>query len=137
MASSVSRSFSKATRVLNLTKATGPFGYLEPAGLPGLSTEEHKSAITSIAKNYKQSSLPQLKHFKSTYCDSPPPIWMLVDCLSYGDFKKVFYKGADPAIKCRLALQLGITSNQPGTGNEKLLRGWLENICRSQQDRLP
>lgn len=120
--------FLKGYTGAELDKATGPFGYLEPAGLPGLSTEEHKSAITSIAKNYKRSSLPQLKHFKSTYCDSLQPIWMLVDCLCYGDFKKVFYKGADPAIKRRLALQLGITSNKPGTGNEKLLRGWLENI---------
>ena len=85
--------FLKGYTGAELDKATGPFGYLEPAGLPGRSTEEHKSAITSIAKNYKRSSLPQLKHFKSTYCDSLQPIWMLVDCLSYGDFKKVFYKG--------------------------------------------
>lgn len=122
--------FLKGYTGAELDKATGPFGYLEPAGLPGRSTEVHKSAITSIAKNYKRSSLPQLKHFKSTYCDSLQPIWMLVDCLSYGDFEKVFYKGADTAIKRRLALQLGITSNKPGTGNEKLLRGWLENIRR-------
>ena len=120
--------FLKSYMAAELAKATGPFGYLEPAGLPGLSTEEHKSAIAGIAKDYKRSSLPQLKHFKSTYHDPLPPIWMLVDCLSYGDFKKIFYKGADPAIKRRLALQLGIMSNKPGVGNEKLLRGWLENI---------
>lgn len=52
---------------------------------------------------------------------------MLVDCLSYGDFKKIFYKGADPSIKRQLALQLGIMPNKPGVSNEKLLRGWLEN----------
>lgn len=53
---------------------------------------------------------------------------MLVDCLSYGDFKKIFYKGADPSIKRQLALQLGIMPNKPGVSNEKLLRDWLENI---------
>ena len=96
--------FLKSYKGAELAKATGPFGYLEPAGLPGFSSEEHKSVITSIAKNYKRSSLPQLKPFKSTYCDSLPPIWMLVDCLSYGEFKKIFYKDADRAIKRRLAL---------------------------------
>lgn len=49
-------------------------------------------------------------------------------CLSYGDFKKIFYKGADPSIKRQLALQLGIMSNKPGVSNEKLLRNWFENI---------
>ena len=58
--------FLKSYMATELAKATGPFGYLEPASLPGLSTEEHKSAIIGIAKDYNRSSLPQLKHFKST-----------------------------------------------------------------------
>lgn len=47
--------FLKSYMAAELAKATGPFGYLEPAGLPGLSTEEHKSAIAGIAREYKRS----------------------------------------------------------------------------------
>ncbi|MCX8672374.1 Abi family protein [Bifidobacterium sp. B4001] len=52
-----------------------------------------------MTSDYQWSSLPQLRHFRATYSDPLPPIWMLVDCLSYGDFKKIFYKGVDPSIK--------------------------------------
>lgn len=118
----------KSYMASELAKATGPFGYTLPDGLPGLSPEEHRNAIANITSDYQRSSLPQLRHFRATYSDPLPPIWMLVDCLSYGDFKKIFYKGADPSIKRQLALQLGIMSNKPGVSNEKLLRDWLENI---------
>ena len=47
---------------------------------------------------------------------------MLVDWLFCGNFKKIFYKCVEPAIKSRLVLQPGIMSNKPGVGNKKLLR---------------
>lgn len=110
-------------------KSTGPsVGYIRPANLYGFSIEELKGEIVGIAKNYKRSSLPQRKLFDSTYCDSVPPIWMLVNCLSYGNFKKIFFGGPDSAIKHKLASHMGIMSKKPSVSNEKLLRCWLENI---------
>ena len=122
IASSVSRSFSKSNQ------RARSVGYIRPANLYGFSIEELKSEIVGIAKNYKRSSLPQRKLFDSTYCDSVPPIWMLINCLSYGNFKKIFYAGPDSAIKHKLASHMGIMSKKPSVSNEKLLRCWLENI---------
>lgn len=120
--------FLKSYIAAELAKATGTFGQLEPAGLTGLSTKEHKSVIAGIGEHYQQSSQSKLLRFKNTKRDSLQSIWMLMDCLFYGGFKKAFYKGSDPATKRLFALQFGIMSNKSGVGNEKLIRGWLENI---------
>lgn len=62
----------KSYMASELAKATGPFGYTVPDGLTGLSPEEHGNAIANITSDYQRSSLPQLRHFKSTYSGCRP-----------------------------------------------------------------
>lgn len=58
--------FLKRYIAAELAKATGSFGQLEPAGLTGLSTKEHKSVITGIGEHYQRSSQSKLWRFKNT-----------------------------------------------------------------------
>lgn len=62
------------------------------------------------------------------YSEPLLPVWMLVDCMTYGVFKETLYKGSDPAVRVQLAAHLGITTHQTAHGNEKLLGDWVESI---------
>lgn len=46
----------KSYMASELAKTTGPFGCTVPGGLPGLSSEERRSAIANITSDYQQSS---------------------------------------------------------------------------------
>lgn len=117
--------FLKSYIASELAKTSGPFGYTTSKGLPGLHDKEYEDAITRMREGYERSSLPHLRHFRRMYSDPFPPICMLVDCLTYGDFKRFLYKGADPAIKRRLAAQLGIMPTSPMLATRSCLgTGW-------------
>lgn len=120
--------FIKSYIASELAKGAGPFGHTCPAGLPALSASEHQSAVASFTKDFQRSSLPHLRHFNEMYSEPLPPVWMLVDCMTYGAFKETLYKSSDPAVRVQLAAHLGITTHQTAHGNEKLLGDWVESI---------
>lgn len=111
-----------------LAAANGPFGYTQPKGLPNLDPNQYKKAITCFKNGFQRSTLPHISHFRNTYSDQLPPIWMLTGCLSYGEFQKALYTGSDTAIKEDLAAQLGIIAHNTRKGNKKILGDWLETI---------
>lgn len=120
--------FLKSYTASELAKAAGPFGYTHPAGLPALSPRDYNDAMGFFTREFEKSSLPHLRHFKKMYSDPLPPVWMLVDCMTYGGFKETLFKGCDQAIRVQLAARLGLCTQQTTHGNEKLLGDWVESI---------
>ncbi|RBP98899.1 Abi family protein [Bifidobacterium xylocopae] len=120
--------FLKSNISSELAKANGPLGYIQATDLPNLSLKEYQKALNCFLRDFERSSLPHLEHFKRTYSDALPPVWMLVDSMTYGEFKISLYKGADSSIKEHLAAKLGIVTGKVSHGNERLLGDWMETL---------
>ena len=111
-----------------LSEITGPFGYLDHAGLPKLSDEEYESFIKRCAEEYERSREPFALHYKEKYGgDDPlPPYWILVNLMDFGTMLRL-YTGASPDVRNRIAGRLGVSS--------RVLKSWLvalnttRNIC--------
>ncbi|WEV72378.1 Abi family protein [Bifidobacterium sp. ESL0790] len=127
--------FLKSYLATELSKATGPFGYMNPAGLPNLTYYDWIDCQQKLKVRYSKSNAPYIKHFKETYSNPLPPYWMLVGCLTYGELKQYFFSGASFEIQRHLATKLHIVtpnSNPQFNGNAKILSSWLEALRRAR-----
>lgn len=114
-----------------LSVYAGEFGYMTHEGLPKLNSNSHDECLKDLTQSYAKSSLPYIRHFKTTYKEPLPPYWMLVGCLTYGSLKRWFYEGAPTEVKRALASNLNIVNSNTTPalrGNDKILSNWLETI---------
>ncbi|WEV41926.1 Abi family protein [Bifidobacterium sp. ESL0682] len=125
----------KSYLATELSKSTGPFGYMTPEGLPNLTYYGWVDCQQKLKVRYSKSNAPYIKHFKETYNNPLPPYWMIVGCLTYGELKQYFFSGAPLEIQRHLAAKLHIitpNSNPEFNGSVKILASWLEAIRRAR-----
>lgn len=111
-----------------LSRETGPFGFLEPRGLPLLTQEEYEEFIGRCRDELDRSREPFALHFVERYGDVHefPPYWVLVNLMDFGTMLRL-YRGAPAPVRNRLAGDLGVSA--------RVLKSWLvaintvRNIC--------
>lgn len=106
-----------------------PFAYCNPNYLPGLKGnifDKFEKSIDKAVLQAKESNNPSIIHHFSCYGISKPPVWMLVENLSFGDILW-YYRGVPPDVQQQIA---NAFSAWP-----RLFSGWLDllrrvrNIC--------
>ena len=106
-----------------LAEATGPFGFLDPSGLPRLSNEDYDRFISKCHDVYKKAKKaePFAKHFEGKYGDIQelPPYWVLVNLMDFG-MVVTLYRGANTKIRGVVADSLGVPA--------RVLDSWLVSI---------
>jgi abortive infection bacteriophage resistance protein len=118
----------RAELVYCLAHEQGPFGYLDPANLPNLSSEEREILMRQIQEDYTRSHEAFIRHFKARYGKDHacPPYWMITELMTLGTLLRLF-KGCPRAIKQRIASRFGVS--------DKVFESWLgalnvvRNIC--------
>ena len=111
-----------------LSKTTGPFGFLEHAGLPKLSKDGYADFIGRCAEEYRRSREPFAVHYREKYGDTGelPPYWILVNLMDFGTMIRL-YNGAPSEVRNGISGRLGVSS--------RVLKSWLvalnttRNIC--------
>lgn len=67
-----------------------PLWYCDPSHF--YNTKRHADLIEEIVKFIKKRKHPLIKHYYETYSyPDLPPSWMLIECLTFGSWSKVFY----------------------------------------------
>lgn len=92
-----------------LSRDFGPFGYLDPEGLPRLSLKQHQDFIDKCHATFDRSREPFVLHYKEKYSDGDdsalPPYWMMVNAMDFGQIVTL-YKGAPVGIRQEIAEEL-------------------------------
>ena len=96
----------------------GPFGYLEPEGLPRLGAERHATFMKRRSAEYVRSSEPFAVHFREVYGDvqDMPPIWTLANMMDFGSVL-MLYRGASVSIRNEVSSETGVAA--------RVLESWL------------
>ena len=111
-----------------LAGSTGAFGFLDRKNLPRLEWRDYLDFMQRCTDELDRSREPFALHFKEKYGDvhDLPPYWILVNLMDFGTMLRL-YNGASPAIRNRVAGDLGVSS--------RVLKSWLvaintmRNIC--------
>lgn len=113
-----------------LAERTGPFGFLDNANLPRLSTDRYERFMAKCREAYERArgGEPFAKHFHGAYGDvhDLPPYWMLANVMDFGMVVTLF-RGSPVEVRQRIAGDLGVSA--------KVLDSWLvtvntvRNIC--------
>jgi len=111
-----------------LAHAQGPFGYLDPANLPGLAADTHSDFIERLSTECDRSQERFIAHFCEKYGDQHalPPYWMVTELMTFGGLLTLF-RGCPPDIKKRIAARFDTT--------DAVFKSWLvalngvRNIC--------
>ena len=103
-----------------------PFWYLKSELFA--NTRHHLDFIEQIIKLQKSRKNPLIKHYYETYCDPEfPPSWIIIECLTFGTWSKVFYNLKNRCDKKIISSRLGQSF--------KTLESWIvslieiRNIC--------
>ena len=112
----------------HLAHKHGAFAYLDSAKMPGISNVEHQKWIDELESEMKRSKEPFIAHFFEKYGDvhSMPPIWMLVEIMSFGKILTLF-RAVDRDIRQSISGILGVS--------DEVLLSWLialngiRNVC--------
>jgi abortive infection bacteriophage resistance protein len=112
----------------HLAHFIGPFGYVKPANLPKLDSDQFGKFLTRVYDETKKSPEEFVEHFHNKYGDkhSYMPIWMAIEIMPFGMFYTLF-KGVAPTLKQTLASPYDVT--------DTVLSSWLgalnsvRNIC--------
>jgi abortive infection bacteriophage resistance protein len=112
----------------HLAHRHGAFAYLESAKMPGISNTEHEKWIDELNVEMKRSKEPFITHFFDKYGDvhAMPPIWMLVEIMSFGKVLTMF-RAVDRDIRQSVSRILGVS--------DEVLLSWLvalngiRNVC--------
>lgn len=104
-----------------LARDHGPFGYLEPEGLPRLGEGRREAFMRRCRAEYARSSEPFAVHFREKYGDSHdmPPIWTLANMMDFGS-ALTLYRGASAEIRNEVASEAGVAA--------RVLESWLVAI---------
>lgn len=96
--------------------------------------KRHLDFLEQIVKLQKARKNPLIKHYYETYSDPEfPPSWIIIECLTFGTWSKVFYNLKNRNDKKIIASRLGQSF--------KTLESWIvslieiRNIC-AQHERL-
>ncbi len=108
---------------LEHTLAFGPFGYLQGEGaLFRDDAKRRDKLLAALERALKQSHQETfIEHFQERYAGEHrfPPLWMLVEILSFGDVVTI-YRGAPPPIRRRVADFFGLA--------DPVLDSWLLTV---------
>lgn len=104
-----------------LARDQGPFGYLEPEGLPRLDAERQAAFMMRCRAECARSSEPFAVHFRERYGDAHdmPPIWTLANMMDFGSVLTL-YRGASAEIRNEVASEIGVAA--------RVLESWLVAI---------
>ena len=111
-----------------LAHAQGPFGYLDPASLPGLSSDRYTVFLEQLETECSRSREQFLNHFRQKYGDDHPhpPYWMVTELMTFGALLTLF-RGSPSNVKKQIASRFGTT--------DRVFNSWLgalngvRNIC--------
>jgi abortive infection bacteriophage resistance protein len=111
-----------------LAHAQGPFGYLDPANLPGLSVEKHAEFLGQLQTECGRSQERFIEHFRQKYGNDHelPPYWMVTELMTFGALLTLF-RGCSADVKKQIAARFGTT--------DTVFQSWLvalngvRNIC--------
>ncbi|WP_062381108.1 Abi family protein [Demequina pelophila] len=89
--------------VTELAIGSGPFGYLDPAHLPGLSAHQHGRLLDRARTELQKSREDHAMHFKKKYAEhAHPPIWLMAELSSFGTLRELF-TGASSDVRVTVA----------------------------------
>jgi len=99
----------------------GPFGYINNANLPVLSTDRFSHWLIELNEECKRSKETFIGHFNRKYGDTHPqlPLWMAAEIMSFGKTLTLF-NGVDDEIRRSIARAYGI--------EDRILKSWLGSI---------
>lgn len=109
-----------------------PFGYCDPAAMPGLNNARFIGFLESVDKAIMQAAAandPAVVHHNALYGQSKVPVWVLMENLSFGDVG-TYYQFLPPIVQQQVANEFGIWPSA--------FRGWVNllrrvrNICAHQ-----
>lgn len=115
----------------HFTHEYGPFGYAIPENLPNLKGPFDKF-YQDIRNLYKMNDRTHkyrelfIEHFFAKYSDKQPPLWMVIEMMSFGLFL-TFYNGVNVSLKKQIADEYEV--------HDKVFASWLisihsiRNIC--------
>lgn len=111
-----------------LSKDIDPFFYTNISNYANIKQSEFDEIIQRIKNEYDRSKEPFITHFKNKYGDKHnlPPVWCIVEIISFGTFAKIEHNLKAQYIK-KISKHYNI--------NYKVLKSWLwsinevRNIC--------
>jgi abortive infection bacteriophage resistance protein len=106
------------TQVVNRHSLThGPFGYADPATLPGLTQHEHEEFLTRLRKETGQDKEEFVRHFRTKYTsETDLPIWMACELMTFGSILTLF-RGLDDGLKKEISREYGVS--------DRVVESWL------------
>lgn len=91
-----------------LAHSQGPFGYVDVANVPGMSSDDHAKFLGQLDTECARSREPFIAHFKNKYGDEHPypPYWMATELMTFGTLLSLF-RAAPPTVKKQIARRFG------------------------------
>ncbi len=109
------------TQVVNRhSLAHGPFGYIDPATLPGLNKMDHDKFLIRLREETDQDKEVFVQHFRGKYtAEKDLPLWMACELMTFGSIFTLF-RGLDDGLKKAVGRQYGVS--------DVVIESWLRTM---------